>query len=147
LKRSLTLCRLALAQGVGPAASAEKTRVLDAPQEAAAPADGEKTRVFERPQAAAPAPPPKPAPPAAPPPVAAPAAPAPPKSASGLRFRYCPSCTTANPPDATVCSRCGTRLAEGGPAPAKTTNWGMWIAVGVAAVLGVVLVLVLVMKR
>ena len=41
----------------------------------------------------------------------------------------------------------GRVLAEGGAAAAKSTNWGMYIAIGVAAVLAVVLIVVLMTKR
>lgn len=147
LKQAITVCRIAMAQGVAaPAAvGVEKTKVFDKPLAAPAPADDEKTKVFQRPAAAAPMPAPKrvEAPPP-PPPAPEPAAP---KPAPGLRFRYCPSCTSANPPDALLCSRCGTRLAEGGPAAAKSTNWGMYIAIGVAVALAIALIVVLMAKQ
>jgi predicted nucleic acid-binding Zn ribbon protein len=115
---------------------------------AVAPVDDEKTKVFQRPAAAAPLPPPKRAEPAPPPPAPA-AAPelSAPKPAPGLRFRYCPSCTSANPPDAVTCGRCGTRLAEGGPAAAKSTNWGMYIAIAVAGALAIALIVVLMARQ
>ena len=147
LKQAISVCRLAMAQGIAaptPALEAEKTKVFEKAKPAAAPPDDEKTQVFQRPAAAAAAPPPPPKR-TEPPPAPAPE-PVQPKPAPGLRFRYCPSCTTANPPDAVACSRCGTRLAEGGPAAATSTNWGMIIAIGVAAVLAIVLVVVLVAK-
>jgi serine/threonine-protein kinase len=151
LKQAIAVCRIAMAQGVAApsAPSPDKTKVFEkaappaAAQAVAAPVDSEKTQVFQRPAAAAPLPPPKRAVPPPPPPAPEPVQP---KPAPGLRFRYCPSCTTANPPDAAACSRCGTRLAEGGAAAAKSTNWGMYIAIGVAALLAIVLIVVLVAK-
>jgi serine/threonine protein kinase/predicted nucleic acid-binding Zn ribbon protein len=148
LKQAIAVCRLAMAQGAPapvPAPVADTTKVFETPKPAAAAKpDLEKTQVFQRPAAAAPLPPPrKTAPPPPPPPAPEPVQP---KPAPGLRFRYCPSCTTANPPDAVACSRCGTRLAEGGAAAAKSTNWGMYIAIGVAVLLAIVLIVVLVAK-
>jgi serine/threonine protein kinase len=141
LKQALAVCRLVEPSVAGaPASTPEKTKILGAPP---APIDGEKTQVFHRPAAAPVAPRPIPA---APPSAAAHAAAAP-KPSPGLRFRYCPSCTSANPPDATVCNSCGTLLATGGGAAAKSTNWGMYIAIGVAAVLAIVLIAVLMAKR
>jgi ribosomal protein L40E len=142
MKQSISLCRIAMAQGLGAPRSAadQKTRIFDAPP--AAPPDDEKTQVFRRPQSTA-----APAAPARPAPARAPMKPAaPPRS---LRFRYCPSCTAANPPEAAVCSGCGLPLA-GGPAPAaaqKQPQWALYIAIAVAALLAVVLVVVLVVKR
>ena len=147
LKQAIAVCRIAMAQGASAPSPpvSDKTKVFEAPKlAAAAPVDFEKTQVFQRPAAAAPMPPPKRT---APPPPAPPAPePVQPKPAPGLRFRYCPSCTTANPPDAVACSRCGTRLAEGGAAAVKSTNWGMYIAIGVAALLAIVLIVVLMAK-
>jgi serine/threonine-protein kinase len=138
LKEALSVCRrVAPASGGIAAPNAEKTILLTTP---APLPDNEKTQVFQRLKAMPIAAPPKPAPPPPPPPAVA-------KPSPGLRFRYCPSCTSANPPDATVCSRCGLPLAAGPSAAAKSTNWGMYIAVGVAAVLAVVLVIVLMAKR
>jgi serine/threonine protein kinase len=149
LKQSIALCRLAMAQGLAaprPPAD-EKTRIFDTPHTAAPPED-EKTQVFRRPlPAVAPAVPPKPVP--APPPPVQRAAPQP-LPPSGLRFRYCPSCTAANPPDATVCSGCGLPLAAPGVAAAgaaKQTQWSLYAAIAVAAVLAIALVVVLVVKR
>jgi serine/threonine protein kinase/predicted nucleic acid-binding Zn ribbon protein len=141
LKQAIAVCRLAMTHGAA-APVAEKTKVFEKSAPVPAPAADEKTQVFQRPAAAVPMPPPKPAAPPAPVPE-----PVAPKPAPGLRFRYCPSCTTANPPDAVACSRCGTRLAEGGAAAAKSTNWGMYIAIGVAAVLAIVLLVVLMTKQ
>jgi eukaryotic-like serine/threonine-protein kinase len=145
LRQALAVCRIAMAQGVAAAAPAgpEKTKVFEKAAPVAA-ADDEKTKVFERP-AARPVVALKPAPPPTPAPVSVPAPADPPKP--GLRFRYCPSCTSANPPDAISCSRCGTPLAQAGAAAAQSKNWGMYIAIGVAALLAVVLVVVLVAKR
>jgi len=145
LKQSIAVCRLALAQGLAaprPAAD-EKTRIFETPQQTAAQND-EKTQVFRRPQpAVAAALPPRPAPPPPPPRIQTAAPPA------GLRFRYCPSCTAANPPDVTVCSRCGLPLA-GAPAPGAApprSQWALYTAIAVAVVLAIALVVVLVVKR
>jgi len=145
LRQALSVCRIAMTQGVPAQAPAgpEKTRVFAPGAPAAAP-DDEKTQVFERP-AARPVAPSKPAPPPAP------APPAPPKeapAAKALRFRYCPSCTNANPPDAVSCRRCGTPLGQaGGAAATQAKNWGMYIAIGVAMLLALALVIVLLAKR
>jgi eukaryotic-like serine/threonine-protein kinase len=145
LRQALSVCRIAMAQGVvvaEPAAS-EKTRVFES-SAPAAPPDDEKTKVFERPAAR----PVVAAKPVAPPP--APVAPPEPKPAppvNALRFRYCPSCTNANPPDAVSCSRCGTPLGQPGAAAAQSKNWGMYIAIGVAGLLASALVVVMMAKR
>jgi serine/threonine protein kinase len=147
LRQSIAVCRLAMGHAAAPvepaAADPEEAKTKVFSTATTAPVDGEKTQVFRRPGVVAAPAAPKPAPP---PVVAAPAVAAAPKPAPGLRFRYCPSCTSANPPDASVCGRCGLPLAEGVPAK-KATNWGMWVAVGVAVVLAIALVLVLVVKR
>jgi eukaryotic-like serine/threonine-protein kinase len=145
LRQALSVCRIAMSQGAAVAVPTgpERTRVFESSAPAAAP-DDEKTKVFERPaarpvMAARPVPPPAPV--APPQPKEAPAA-------NALRFRYCPSCTNANPPDAASCGRCGTPLGQpGGAAAAQAKNWGMYIAIGVAGVLAIVLVVVLMAKR
>jgi hypothetical protein len=70
------------------------------------------------------------------------------QSMSGLRFRYCPNCTTPNNPDATVCARCKAPLGgpRSGAAPAKS-QWPLYVAIAVAGVLAVALVLVLLMRK
>ena len=70
------------------------------------------------------------------------------QSISGLRFRYCPNCTTPNNPDATVCARCKAPLGgpRSGAAPAKS-QWPLYVAIAVAGVLAVALVLVLLMRK
>jgi serine/threonine-protein kinase len=149
LKQALAVCRLAMAHGVAAPTPVEpeKTKVFAKSDPAPAPpVDDEKTKVFQRAVAASPAPPP-PKPPAPVPAAASAPAPAPPKPSPSLRFRYCPSCTSANPPDATACSKCGTRLGDGGQAAAKSINWGMYIAIGVAAALAIALIVVLMAKR
>jgi serine/threonine-protein kinase len=147
LKQAISVCRLAMAHGlVAAPAKGGKTMLLE--NGAASPAraavaleDGEKTQVFQRPAAVA-APPPPPRPVAA----VAPIPPAAPKPAPALRFRYCPFCTSANSPDAGLCTKCGTRLGESRPA-AKSANWGMYIAIGVAAILAIALIVVMMAKR
>jgi serine/threonine-protein kinase len=148
LKQALAVCRLAMAHGVTAPASAEPEKTKVFAKSDPAPVDEEKTKVVQRPAASSPPPPPSPPKPAAPAPAIAPApAPVAAKPSPGLRFRYCPSCTSANSPDAVACSKCGTRLGEGGAAAAKSTNWGMYIAIGVAAALAIALVVVLMAKR
>jgi serine/threonine-protein kinase len=133
---------------------AGKTRVMPRPETApAAPValEDEKTRVMQRPgsapPAAVPAAPvaPKPAAPKVAPPVAPP-----PVSVTGLRFRYCPACTNPNPPEATVCQRCRTPLSRsGGSVPAagpKQTQWALYLAIAVAAILAAALIWVLLTK-
>lgn len=142
--QALAVCRVTMSHGESvaePAGASEKTSVLENPA-LPAPADGEKTQVFARPAArsAAVAVAPPPPAPAAKPVEAPPPAP-------GLRFRYCPSCTSANPPDAAACNRCGTPLAASGAAVTKSRNWGMYISLGVAAALAVVLLVVVMAKR
>jgi len=158
--------------GAEPAApeDPEKTRVIKrqpaSPAPAAPPApavqsgsppllDEEKTQVMKRsappsePAAAPPAPPAAPAKPVsvaqAPPRPAAPS-----QSISGLRFRYCPTCTTPNQPDATVCARCKAPLIASPGATQTTTQskqWPLYIAIAVAAILAIALILVLLTKR
>ena len=141
-----------------PADDPGKTRAIRRPPPAAppppVPVDDEKTRVMQRP---APAPvPPAPAPPvAAPKPPLQPAPqPAPNRQMpiGGVRLRYCPACTNPNPPAATVCQRCRTPLsappaAAPPPAPApRQTQWALYIAIGIAALLAIALAVVLLMR-
>src|SRR5262249_30074438 len=158
-----------------PAASVadlEKTRALPS----LSPSDPEKTRVIHRPSGGAPPmPPPAPAAPmravplddekphvmqrhpqsvALPPPPPAPVAPQPPKPAvppspAAVRIRFCPSCTSPNRPEAVVCQRCQTPLVSGTVAAAgsKQTQWPLYLAIAVAALLAVALIVVLVVKR
>jgi eukaryotic-like serine/threonine-protein kinase len=147
LRQALAVCRVTMSHGA-PAVAPEKTRVFEKAGPAAPAAiDDEKTKVFERPAARPVAIAPNPAAPPAPKPVTAPPMETPRPAAPGLRFRYCPSCTSANPPDAVACSRCGTPLAQAGAAAAQSKNWGMFIAIGVAALLAVALIVVLIAKR
>jgi serine/threonine protein kinase len=139
LGQAIAVCQAAMTSGVRVgAASSGPTVVMDAPA-----ADDEKTRVFDRPRATAAGPRVV----STPAPASAVAAPASPAAAPGLRFRYCPACTSANPPDATVCSRCGVPLGQGGTAAAQSKNWGMIIAIAVAGTLAIVLVIVVMAKR
>jgi serine/threonine protein kinase len=140
LRQALSVCGIAMTNGSAAAPPGpEKTRVFEKAGPATPP-DDEKTQVFDRPAARPVA--------AAPKPAAAPVVPSPVETPKpGLRFRYCPSCTSANPPDAASCSRCGTPLAAGGAAVAPSTNWGMYIAIAAAALLAIALVVVLMAKR
>jgi hypothetical protein len=157
LKQALALCRMTLKLGVAPPPAqraveasrpaagtddGEKTRMLPRAQAAVAD-DPEKTRMLRRaapaPVAVAPAPPPKPAPAPAPKPAAA--APAPPAA-----HRYCPACTTANPPAAPFCVHCGSPLGAGAAPPARTSQAGLYAAIAVAAVLALALAAVLIFK-
>jgi serine/threonine-protein kinase len=167
LKEAISLCRVALQLSPRPAAPAPddagKTRVI--PRATAAATDDEgKTRVMPRAVAAGPAAPPAPADDdktrvmkrAAPSPVAPPP---PPKLQSAAafqpipvpaqRFRYCPSCTFANPPQAVECLQCRTPFAAGqapvASAP-KPSAWPLYSAIAVAALLALALVVVLILK-
>jgi hypothetical protein len=129
-----------MAQGISRGLDDQKTRMFETPP--AASPDDAKTQVFQRPAPVRSAPPVPLTVVAAPPPPPIPAH-------TGLRFRYCPSCTAANPTDATVCSGCGLPLA-GVPAPGgapKQSQWALYAAIAVAAILAVALVVVLVVKR
>jgi serine/threonine-protein kinase len=155
LRHALGLCRTTL--GLGPPAlpdaDAEKTRVMKSPEPAAV--DGEKTRVMQRtpvvdeektramqrPAVATAPPPPAPAPQAAPP-VRAPVV-----KSGAAKLRYCPSCTTPNPADATVCQKCQTPLAAGSPARTpQQQQWALYLFIAVAVILAIVLVAVLLTK-
>jgi serine/threonine-protein kinase len=169
LKGAIALCRMTLAMGPerrgpgvggrGPDGSldrqgastaspsigdAETTRVMMRAVAAPSPADAEKTRVMTRPSPAPvafgspPAPGPRPPAPAFQPPAPVPAGPA-------QIFRYCPSCTFANPADAAVCLKCRTPLAAEA-APAKSSNAALYVAIGVAVLLAIALVVVLMTK-
>ena len=154
---------------VGPAAAAgtediEKTRVLQRPSHATPPApaepaaaDPEKTKVMQRVAPAPIPPPPAPAPvaPSPLPPRPHPVAENPVVAAAGQMFRYCTACTTPNRLDATVCRKCGMPLRSAGAHaaadPASATRkqqpqWALWVAIGVASVLAILLVVVLMTK-
>jgi len=145
LKQALALCRVTLKLGVPPA---------NVPAEASAPApeistpafDGEKTKVIRRPV---------PVGPAAPPPAPRSTAPAltddrKRSSVPPALFRYCPTCTTPNPPDAPMCRQCGTPLnaqrANAPAAPKQGARWGLPVAIGVAVLLALILIVVLVTR-
>jgi serine/threonine protein kinase len=119
------------------------------------PLDEQKTKVFRR---QAPVGPivtpsvdiPKPAAPPPPPPPPAPRPnPPPPPQPEAQRPKFCPSCTTANPPGATVCRGCGNPL--GGPETINRAEapiqWGMYLAIGVAVLLAFALIVVLIVKK
>jgi serine/threonine protein kinase len=113
---------------------------------AALPPEQVETKVFKRPEGIIPPPPPPPPPVTPPkPPVQPPSVIHPPsRSSSGLQFRFCPHCTNPNPPDAVVCGRCQAPLGvAGGTDDRKPTQWALYIAIGVAAVLAIILVIVL----
>jgi len=154
LRQALEFCRAIIRLGVAPPAAEPATdspvqkpasaKVSSAPQVSGA----GKTRVLERPTpnaaivqprpAALPSAQPKPQPqPAAQPPRAAPQA------------RYCPSCTTANPPEAKVCQGCHAPLAPGMETPAaeRRSSWTLYFALAAVALLAIALVVVLVVKR
>jgi serine/threonine protein kinase len=140
LKQALSLCRVAAKFGstpvAPPAADGDKTRIFQRPP--ATPVDDEKTRVMQRPlpSPVAPAPPPPPKlPPAAPKPSPIPT----------QQFRYCPSCTFANPPHVTECERCQTPFSTATD-PNKTGSWSLYLAIGVAVLLAIALVVVLILK-
>ena len=164
LKQAIVLCRFTLEMaGSNPqAAPSQSPAAASTPQ--TQPADGEKTKVMRRA-----APPPvspedektqafraadfKPKPvalrPAAPPPaMPAPKPPKPPVTPAA-RFRYCPSCTFANPLHATVCGGCGVPLTSAPVAetPPAARNWSLYIAVSIAVLLAIALVVVLMVKR
>jgi eukaryotic-like serine/threonine-protein kinase len=99
---------------------------------------------------------PKPAaPPAAPTVAPAPAATPPAASrkppsvaVSAPLFRYCPSCTTANRPDAVVCVGCGLPLGgETNPTAKPTMSWALYSAIAAAVLLFIALVIVLIVKQ
>ncbi len=157
LKQALSLCRItmklggAAATGAAPAAQdPAKTKVFRSPVAAAQPApaaeDPEKTKVMRRQAPAAPSVPVAPA--AAP--VSKQAA-APRLAAEGAApgFRYCATCTSPNPPTATVCKRCGSPLTvEKAPvSPQKRMDLGLYVAIGTAVLLAIALVVVLMVKK
>ncbi len=121
----------------------EKTRVMaKATPALAAPAE-DKTKVMQRVTPAVVPPPPAPKAPPAATPVVKPAA----VAKAGLR--YCPACTSANPPHSPACQMCGTPFAaEAAPAGpvAKARSWPLYTAIGVAVLLAIALVVVLVLK-
>jgi serine/threonine protein kinase len=149
LKQAISLCRVAVqfiqpggAVPAAPAARAEedgeKTRVLQRPPSPpSARPDDDKTKVMKR---AAPSPPPPPPPlPKLPPAVSKPA------PTPTLQFRYCPSCTFANPPHATECERCQTPFS----ATSNTLRpgaWPLYLAIAIAVLLAIALIVVLILK-
>jgi len=164
LKQALSLCRITMKLGIAqnqPKLAETKAygtppspEVIGRPPSGtaapAAPDDSEKTQVIKRdkvippavkPPTASPRTPAPPAPPPSPPQQERPVAPG---------FRYCSTCTTPNPPGATVCRGCGTPLAGLGnlsePDPPRPSQMGLYIAIGAAALLAVVLIVVLVVK-
>lgn len=171
LKQAMALCRMTMKLG-GPAEvvpvavppvamppageDADKTRVMKRHVPATPPVTppaeegADKTRVMKRSMAETPV---APTPPAASPPAPAnpPLKPKPPgvaRPAAAPQPRYCPSCTFANAPGAAVCERCQTPLAGGekAAAPERQTQWALYIAISVAALLAFALIVVLLSK-
>jgi serine/threonine protein kinase len=163
LKQALSLCRITMKLGISQAQPGKlpETRQFGGPPPpdvggkpssgpglAPAPQDAEKTQVIRREKPATGLrnmpPPPKIE---APPPEKIAPAPEPPKPVTPA-FRYCSICTTPNPPAATVCRGCGNPLAGVGnlqdPEPAKPSQMGLYVAIGAAALLAVILIYVLV---
>jgi serine/threonine-protein kinase len=144
LKQALALCRVTLNIGGAPVELEPRTAPVEAAEAATPVLDGEKTKVMRRPVAAV-APTPAPA---APTPVRVPEkAPTP---VARNQFRYCPTCTAPNPPDATICRQCGTPLAAKSAAseqsPKQGKQWALPVAVGVAVVLALILIVVLITR-
>ncbi|HEY1494072.1 MAG TPA: protein kinase [Candidatus Solibacter sp.] len=171
LKQAVGLCRVTLGMAPAPAPPPAKedlgaTKVMRTPQATAkrpALVDEGKTQVLRRPPPASGQPaedgktlalprmsPPKPvAPPPPPPPAPKPMAPPPQAVVPASQYSYCPSCTFANPSGSAVCQRCQTPLAAAAPAAplaAKPSQTPLYIAIGVAALLAIVLIVVLLMK-
>ena len=165
LKQAISLCRVAAQLSPTPAAPAaaspsvgEKTRVFQRPlavpaapndsdktrvmpratHTPAAPLDDDKTKVMQRPSPSPVAPPPPPPPRL--PPAASKASPAPTQ-----QFRYCPSCTFANPPHVTECERCQTPFSTAAY-PTKTGSWPLYVAIAIAVLLAIALIVVLILK-
>jgi len=148
LKQAISLCRMTMKVGMAAPPSAAETKLMPAYAAPPEPTEEEKTKVFKR---AAPAARPA-APAAAPPPPgpvkaaqASPAAPA----AARPQFRYCPACTTPNPPGATECRSCGTPLAGSRTRAAaeRSKPWALYAALGLAALLAIALIVVLMVKK
>ncbi len=165
LKQALSLCRITMKLGISqnqPPANLPETRQYGGPPTPDAagkpasgggafrPDDSEKTQVIRRERPASglklPVAPPKPEPSPTPPPPPPP----PPDKPVTPAFKYCSICTTPNPPGLTVCRGCGNPLAGAGnlgdPEPPKPSQMGLYIAIGAAAVLAIVLIIVLVYK-
>jgi len=170
LKQAMALCRITMRLAPTPPAAVpgpvgSETKIMPSAQFAAGsaqppaaagppapavPVDEQKTQVLRRPVPMGPvAPTPSVTPkPAAPAPTPTPA-PRPPSQQNLPKPKFCPSCTTANPPGATVCRGCGNPL--GGPEPPtgsqSTVQWGMYLAIGVAILLAFALIVVLIVKK
>ena len=175
LKQALALCRITMklaapAPAPAPPPAAEpapnlgETKVMVNPLKGAGqqspappaapdlPPEEQKTRVIRRDASVFPGGPSplqeqKPTPPTPQPPE--PPRPKPPSSSSQPKPVFCPSCTTANPPGATVCRGCGNPLGgmEASTRPGPPVPWGMYIAIGVAVLLAVALIVVLIVKK
>ncbi len=167
LKQAVGLCRMTLGMAPAPAPPAAKedpevTRVMRTPQAIPEPVDDGKTQVLRRPPPTSGEPgedgktralprmsPPKPvAPPPPPPPVPKPIAPPERPAVPAPQYSYCPSCTFANPAGSAVCQRCQTPFAAPPPAAvaARPSQMPLYIAIGVAVLLAIVLIAVLLMK-
>ncbi|HLK64997.1 MAG TPA: serine/threonine-protein kinase [Bryobacteraceae bacterium] len=169
LKQALSLCRITMKLGLSQnnAAKLPETRPYGGtpgpdPQARAGAAaqvspedDAGKTQVIRKKPASVvqnvPKLPPLPPEPPKPTPVPAPPAPPRPVPPPTPAFKYCSICTTPNPPAATVCRGCGNPLNVSGEILAgtetNTTQWGLWVAIGVAALLAIVLIVVLVVYK
>ncbi len=164
LKQAMSLCRITMKLGFASSAPvAAETRIMSSaqhqagagsaagpiagPAPAPTPVDDQKTKVLKRPVPIGPAATPAPKIPA-PPPVQQTPSPAPRPPAPAPKFCYCPRCTTANPPGAAVCRGCGNPLGAGEtPARSQTQiQWGLYLAIGVAALLALALIVVLIVK-
>jgi len=173
LRQAITLCRITLDLASAPPAppagaqpwsapagqsaepvSPEKTRMME---RVATPKEDQKTVAFRRedflsrvgPKATSGVKPPdRPTPGTTG--VKPPSGVAPPGSgAAAPRYRYCPSCTFANPLAAVVCGGCGLPLLSN-PAPDKAAAgrpWSLYLAISIAVLLALALVVVLLVKR
>jgi serine/threonine-protein kinase len=152
LKQALALCRITMKLGKQAKLEGQKA---DEPEEPVPAIDENKTRLMERPTGPKPVTkadagnptPPDPdikaantVPEPRPKPSRLPPTPAP--------LRYCPACTTPNPPGASICRNCGAPLsgAESAPPIEPPTPWLLYIALAVAAALAIALILVLFKK-
>jgi serine/threonine-protein kinase len=163
LKQALSLCRITMKLGAVQAAPSKlpETRQYGDPPAAAAggkppsgigappgPDDSEKTQVIRREKPPSVLRPVPPAPPKAEPPPPPPAPPTPAPAPATPAFKYCSICTTPNPPGVRICRGCGSPLAGANPEaePGQPSQMGLYVAIGAAAILAIVLVMVLVFK-
>jgi serine/threonine-protein kinase len=90
----------------------------------------------------------KPRPPQPPPPVPPKPQVMKPEPPAPQRYRYCPSCTSANPLFAVVCTVCNSPLviSRGDGTGEKRWPWSLYIAIAIAVLLATALVVVLIVK-